>query len=849
MKTPTLQRAGLLSHVLLISFFTAFTAGRAHAAINVVGYWRMGENDPGVANGATATHTTDSVGGANLQFVGNAHYANDVAATAANRVGSFRSINFTNFAYATSAIVSTNQDNFGIECWAKPTDVGGGQVIAYNGGTGGFFGSSGWGLIIAADGTYQGLFGGVTTIGTSPATVNVWTHLALVRNNGTTTLYVNGVAAGTSTGGPLLPQGNFGLGAPPQSPTSQFYIGLIDEVRVFTFAPGQFSTSDLLINQFRTWVWSGPEYDVWSNTNNWTRAADGAHGLPATGDTLNFTSGHAVQFNDDLDSMSVESIDVLSASASEPFYHAHLTVNSGNGGPKTLTVTGAGVRDLMSGLDSRITLISLPAGSSDIVHGGTQMVFANNASASTADSVSFVNYQLDGAQHYIDTGGRPFSYGPGSILFTGNSTAGYASIIANAATVVQTVDGPVALRAAFVAFTDNASGGNASISLGGFYQYGIQTAGTLQISTLASAGTTVGAVNGSGLISLGSKSLTIGSLDSDMSFTGVINGVGGSIIKVGAGSLVLGGANTYSGGTTLNSGSIVINNNAALGSINAPLTINGGALDLRGYNPKIGALAGAGTIHNKSAGLATVSIGNGGNGGGSYGGTIVDHITSGGTVGLTVNGGVQTLTGANTYTGPTIVNAGTLIVNGSLGNTPVTVAAGATLILNGTIAGPVTVNGLLSGSGVLNGPLTNNAGGKVLITGGTFTINNSIVNNGTFVLRARAGLLGGGSFLNNGTFDIITAGPVSLGSLAGPGTVLDATALRILSLTKTGTNVLLSMNGYSDHTFQMQSSADLTPGSFTNVGTAQSGVTGSTLTFTDSSASSPQQFYRVFVNP
>ena len=74
----------------------------------------------------------------------------------------------------------------------------------------------------------------------------------------------------------------------------------------------------------------------------------------------------------------------------------------------------------------------------------------------------------------------------------------------------------------------------------------------------------------------------------------------------------------------------------------------------------------------------------------------------------------------------------------------------------------------------LTDPLTNNAGGKVLITGGTFAVNNSIVNNGTFVLRGGAGLLSSGaSFLNNGTFDIITAGSVSLATFVNQGTVLD----------------------------------------------------------------------------
>jgi hypothetical protein len=68
-------------------------------------------------------------------------------------------------------------------------------------------------------------------------------------------------------------------------------------------------------------------------------------------------------------------------------------------------------------------------------------------------------------------------------------------------------------------------------------------------------------------------------------------------------------------------------------------------------------------------------------------------------------------------------------------------------------------------------------------------------------------------------------------------------------LPATGTNVLASLNGYSDHTFQLQSSSDLSLANFASIVPAQSGGTGSTLTFPDSNASSPQQFYRVLVNP
>src|ERR1041385_2759497 len=127
------------------------------------------------------------------------------------------------------------------------TALGGGQVIVYNGGTGGAAGSSGWGIIIAADNTYEGLFGGLTAFGTNMAIANVWTHLALVCSGGISTLYVNGVPAGGVSFGSSIPQGNFALGAPPQAPINQFFTGLIDEARVFTFAPGQFKTSDLLL--------------------------------------------------------------------------------------------------------------------------------------------------------------------------------------------------------------------------------------------------------------------------------------------------------------------------------------------------------------------------------------------------------------------------------------------------------------------------------------------------------------------------------------------------------------------------------------------------------------------------
>jgi fibronectin-binding autotransporter adhesin len=75
-----------------------------------------------------------------------------------------------------------------------------------------------------------------------------------------------------------------------------------------------------------------------------------------------------------------------------------------------------------------------------------------------------------------------------------------------------------------------------------------------------------------------------------------------------------------------------------------------------------------------------------------------------------IGSGVQTLGGANTYSGPTSVSAGSLLVNGDQSGATgaVTVASGATLGGSGTLGGGVTVNGILSpgnSPGVLTVPL------------------------------------------------------------------------------------------------------------------------------------------------
>ena len=185
---------------------------------------------------------------------------------------------------------------------------------------------------------------------------------------------------------------------------------------------------------------------------------------------------------------------------------------------------------------------------------------------------------------------------------------------------------------------------------------------------------------------------------------------------------------------------------------------------------------------------------------------------------------------------------------GSINNTAaLTVASGATLSLaNGTLTVD-TVNiqsgANMTGSGTINNEFVND-GTVTVANGGTLTITGDVTNTGVMRLTAGSKIVNNGTFVNGGVLDLMTAGVSTPGNFVNNGTFIDASAARLKSHEVAGTAFTLRIDGYSGHSYKLQTSTDLT--TWTDIET-RAGVTGQELAFTHDAGASARRFYRIVV--
>jgi outer membrane autotransporter protein len=272
------------------------------------------------------------------------------------------------------------------------------------------------------------------------------------------------------------------------------------------------------------------------------------------------------------------------------------------------------------------------------------------------------------------------------------------------------------------------------------------------------------------------NAVTLGGPTNDV-FSGSIVGTD-NLIKEGTGTLTLTGTNTFTGGTLINAGTLAI---GAGGSLPAAGSVNlagpGTGFDISaGGNQAIGVLNG---VAGSTVTLGGNTLTLGGVGNGFFDGSI------GGTGSLVKNGaGIQSLGGANTFSGGVALNAGGLVLgnNGALGTGILTVGGNASLDAglalnvsndiglaggNLNIAGSnaLTLGGVISGSG----GLTKSGASTLTLTGSNTYSGGTTINSGTLAIGGGGSLSSTGAVIFNGagTLDISAAGNQTIGSLTG----------------------------------------------------------------------------------
>ncbi|MFP5583068.1 autotransporter-associated beta strand repeat-containing protein [Salmonella sp. 741265139_PSA] len=331
---------------------------------------------------------------------------------------------------------------------------------------------------------------------------------------------------------------------------------------------------------------------------------------------------------------------------------------------------------------------------------------------------------------------------------------------------------------------DNAIGGSGNV-----VKSGADTL-TLSGSNSYTGGTTI---SGGTLVASNVEALGTGDVTNNATLelnTGgdFINNIGGTgrVEKSGDDTLTLSGSNTYTGGTLINGGTLVASNVEALGTgdvtDNATLELNtGGTFD--------NAISGSGQVVKSGDETLTLSGTNSYTGGTTIsGGTLVAtnvealgsgdvtddatlELNTGGTFDNAISGSGQvvksgdkmlTLSGANSYSGGTLISDGTLVASNveALGTGDITDNAVLELNTGGDF------DNAISGSGqvVKSGDETLTLSGANSYTGGT------LISGGTLVATS-VEALGSGDVTDNAVLELNTGGTFD-NAISGSGQVV-----------------------------------------------------------------------------
>jgi autotransporter-associated beta strand protein len=369
-----------------------------------------------------------------------------------------------------------------------------------------------------------------------------------------------------------------------------------------------------------TWNLNPPEGGCWDGVycqTNWTPAsAPNGPEDTATFDVSNTTN----IIVDDQNQFVIEVNGIVFNAGASAF-----TIDAPGSGSLdfTLTISGVGITN-NSGITQNFVTNSNPDGGAVIqftnsATAGSLTVFTNNPhnfSGGSGGVTIFFDTSTAGNGIFANNAALASGVSSGTTAFVDSATAHNATLIANGSAVSGASGGTTTFQSTSTAgnamlIANGGSGGGlggnilfGGDSTGGTARTEVFGNGNLDISAHNAPGVTVGSIEGSGVVFLGARNLSVGSNNLSTIFSGVIQGDGGSLTKIGTGQLNLTAANSYTGGTTISAGTLLVKNKSGTGTGTGAVQVNTGTLGGTGI------IAGAVTVGTGTSSGAILLPGN-----------------------------------------------------------------------------------------------------------------------------------------------------------------------------------------------------------------------------------------------
>ena len=395
------------------------------------------------------------------------------------------------------------------------------------------------------------------------------------------------------------------------------------------------------------------------------------------------------------------------------------------------------------------------------------------------------------------------------------------------------------------------TGGGASLSPNSSFIFANVASAVLTLNAASQVGSLSGGGTTGGNVVLGANTLTLGGPNITKSYSGIISGTGGSIVKTGAGTQTLAGNNTFTGTITIgaladpNIGGLTLSGtNAATGA-----TVNAGTLTISAPSATFGGnvavnggtfvMSGTGTSQiSGNLSLSHVAIANLGTGTSPT--TNITGTTTVNDQGALTVSGIANFTGAVTVNNQGVLSlpTGSVAVSFAGGLTVGQTGAVSTLagnntfgtVANGSVGATFHNGGSLTAGGlnIFNGPLVMD-GGFTLTTGGS--VNTTAykapvtISNGTLTVGGSA----------SGSTTAVTTGAVTLSSTITL-TAANANLAQGMPISGTGIPAGTTITGISGVTLTLSNPVTVATGvTVTATGIATTAV-GSTSVTVNSSA-------------